>query len=55
MRDALRLSERREELRALEIAQLKRAYDDGMASGEGREVDCAALLVELRAEARARG
>jgi antitoxin ParD1/3/4 len=55
MRDALRLWERREELRALELAQLKRAYDDGMASGEGREIDRSTLLAELKAEARARG
>jgi antitoxin ParD1/3/4 len=55
MRDALRLWERREELRTLEIAQLKRAYDDGIASGEPREVDRRTLLAELKAEARARG
>ena len=55
MRDALRLWERREELRALEIAQLKRAYDDGMASGEARKVDRSVLLAELKAEARSRG
>ena len=55
LRDALRLWERREELRALEIAQLRRAYDEGMASGEGREIDGPMLLAELKAEARARG
>jgi antitoxin ParD1/3/4 len=55
MRDALRLWEQREELRALETARLKRAYDEGMASGKGRKVDPAALLAQLRAEAQARG
>lgn len=54
MRDALRLWEQREELRALEIARLKRAYDEGISSGEGREIDRATLLAELKAEARSR-
>jgi len=55
VRDALRLWEQREELRALEIARLKRAYDEGMASGEGRALTADALLAELKAEARPRG
>ena len=55
VRDALRLWEQREELRALEIRRLKRAYDEGMASGPGREVEADALLGELKAERLARG
>ena len=55
VRDALRLWEQREEMRQLEIARLKKAYDEGMASGEGREIDARTLLAELKAEARSRG
>jgi len=33
VRDALRLWEQREEIRALELARLKRAYEEGIASG----------------------
>ncbi len=55
VRDALRLWEQREELRALEMVRLKRAYDDGMASGEGRELEADTLLAELKAERRTRG
>jgi antitoxin ParD1/3/4 len=52
MRDALRLWEQRQELRELEINRLKRAYDDGMASGEARTIDAETLLAELKAERR---
>ncbi len=55
VRDALRLWEQRQELREAEMARLKRAYDEGMASGEGRSVDADTLLAELKAEARTRG
>lgn len=55
VREALRLWEQREEIRQLEIARLKRAYDEGMASGEGREIDPKLILKELKAEARKRG
>ncbi len=55
VRDALRLWEQREELRALELEQLKRAYSEGMASGGGRSLNADTLLAELKAEARARG
>lgn len=34
VRDALRLWEQREEIRALELARLKQAYEEGIASGE---------------------
>lgn len=52
MRDALRLWEQRQELRELELGRLKRAYDDGMASGEARAIDADTLLTELKAERR---
>lgn len=52
LRDALRLWEQRQELRELEMNRLKRAYDEGMASGEGRSVDAETLLAELKAESR---
>jgi antitoxin ParD1/3/4 len=55
VREALRLWEQREELRVLELAHLKRAYDEGMASGEGQEVDRTAFLRALKAERAARG
>jgi antitoxin ParD1/3/4 len=55
VRDALRLWEQREEIRRMEMARLKKAYDEGMASGEGREVDADTLLAELKVEARSRG
>ncbi len=55
VRDALHLWELRAQFRQLEIARLKRAYDEGMASGEGREVDAKTLLAELKAEARSFG
>ena len=55
VRDALRLWEQREEVRQLELARLKQAYEEGMASGEGRPLDGKQLLGELKAEARKRG
>lgn len=55
VRDALRLWEQREEIRQMELARLKKAYDEGMASGEGREVSADTLLMELKAVARSRG
>jgi antitoxin ParD1/3/4 len=33
LRDALRLWERQEEIRALEVARLRKAYEEGIASG----------------------
>lgn len=55
LRDALRLWEQREDLRALELARLKQAYDAGVASGEGRETDPEALLREFKNKAPSRG
>ncbi|KJS09284.1 MAG: CopG family transcriptional regulator [Hoeflea sp. BRH_c9] len=52
LRDALRLWEQKQELRELEMNRLKRAYDEGMASGEGRSVNAETLLAELKAESR---
>lgn len=50
LRDALRLWEQREELRAFELEQLKTAYQEGMASGEGRIRSAEALLKSFRME-----
>lgn len=55
VREALRLWQQREKLRDLEVARLKKAYDEGKASGEGRDVDAKTLLAELKAEAKAHG
>jgi antitoxin ParD1/3/4 len=55
VRDALRLWEQREDIRALELEQLKRAYSDGKASGGGEDVDPATFLKGLKAERSTRG
>lgn len=55
LRDALRLWEQREEIRALEIAKLKRAYAEGMASGPARDVEADDLLASFKARAATRG
>lgn len=55
LRDALRLWEQREEMRGLEIAKLKRAYDEGMASGPARKVAPDELLKEFKRKALKRG
>lgn len=55
VREALRLWEQREDIRALEIARLKRAYDDGMASGAGETIDPQAFLASLKAGRGRRG
>ncbi len=55
VRDALRLWEQREAVRAAELARLKEAYDAGMASGEGRVLDANGFLAELKAEKARRG
>ena len=54
VRDALRLWEQREDIRSLELAQLKRAYDEGVASGPARGVEAEALLEEFKARLQAR-
>lgn len=48
VRDALRLWEQREEIRELELAQLKQAYDEGKASGE--PVDGEEAFARIRAK-----
>jgi antitoxin ParD1/3/4 len=55
VRDALHFWEQSQEIQRLEICRLKAAYDEGMARGEGREVDARHLLAELKSEARSRG
>ena len=51
MRDALRLWEQREELRSLELVPLKRAYDEGIASGTPRKIVPDDLLTEFKGKA----
>lgn len=55
LRDALRLWEQREEIRAIEIANLRRAYADGVASGPARDVEANALLESFKARSTTRG
>ncbi|HMN72010.1 MAG TPA: type II toxin-antitoxin system ParD family antitoxin [Rhodoblastus sp.] len=55
VRDALRLWEQREDLRALELGKLRQAYAEGLASGEGREITADGLLAAFREKAAARG
>ena len=55
VREALRLWEQREEVRTAELAKLKQAFAEGMASGPGRAVDAATLLKEFKARAVRRG
>ena len=55
VRDALRLWEQREEVRALELARLRQAYEEGRASGEPRAVDADELLHRFREKAGRRG
>lgn len=55
LRDALRLWEQREDLRVLELARLKKAYDAGLASGDAREIGAEDLLKKFREKASARG
>ena len=51
LREALRLWEQREEIRMLELARLKQAYEEGMASGEPVEVDVEDLLTQFKSKA----
>lgn len=55
MRDALRLWEQREEVRTLELARLKQAYNEGLTSGQPREVSADTLLASFREKALVRG
>ncbi len=51
LREALRLWEQREEIRALELDRLKQAYETCRASGPGRELEADALLAEFKRKA----
>ena len=44
-----------QQLRAFEIGRLKRAYDEGMASGPGRVVDADTLLQDFKRKRAKRG
>lgn len=55
VRDALRLWEQREDFRAIELAQLKRAYAEGIASGPAREATADSLLASFRRRSKPRG
>ncbi len=55
VREALRLWEQRQEIRALELSKLKRAYDEGMNSGPARAIEADALLEAFKAKAITRG
>ncbi|HEY5794159.1 MAG TPA: type II toxin-antitoxin system ParD family antitoxin [Bosea sp. (in: a-proteobacteria)] len=50
VRDALRLWEQREEIRALELARLKQAYEEGIASGEPVEMTPEELISRIKAK-----
>lgn len=54
VREALRLWEQREEIRALETARLKQAYEEGLASGPGVELS-EELWDKILARMRSRG
>lgn len=55
VREALRDWQYKQKMRAQGMDALKRAYSEGMASGEGRAVSAQTLLAELKAEARTGG
>jgi antitoxin ParD1/3/4 len=55
VREGLRLWQQQQELRAFEIGRLKRAYDEGMASGPGRVVDADTLLQDFKRKRAKRG
>ncbi len=48
IREALRDWELRRELRQDEILRLRKAWDEGIASGPGREIDFELLKIEAR-------
>ena len=51
VRDALRLWEQREEIRELELARLKQAYQEGIASGEPVELTADELMSRIKLRA----
>lgn len=54
LREALRLWEQREELRMLEIARLRQAYEEGIASGPSVDGEKAFERIRARISASAR-
>lgn len=55
VREALRLWEQREEIRASELGKLKHAYVEGIASGPGRAIDAQFLIKGFKEKAAKRG
>ncbi len=55
LRDAINLWEQHEQLRMLDIARLKQAYDEGIASGPVVKIDIEALLESFKIKALKRG
>ena len=55
VRDSLRLLEEREDMRAAKLAALKRAIDDGLASGAPEPLDLEAIKAQAREKRRAAG
>jgi len=55
MREALRLWEQREQMRELEVTRLRRAYEEGLASGEPVKVDVQSLLTSWKKDRTALG
>ena len=53
MREALRLMEKTEQQDAKKLQLLRRAWDEGIDSGDGGEVDFPALKSQARARAAA--
>jgi antitoxin ParD1/3/4 len=50
VRDALRLWEHHRALQAQEIARLRKAYAEGIASGSAGPLDMASIIAEAKAE-----
>ncbi len=54
MSNALRSWDQREEVRVMEMARLKKAYQEGIASGPARAVEAKALLDEFKTKFKAK-
>lgn len=54
VRDAVRLWSGRRELREREIEKLRRAWDDGLASGDAGELNMADIIREAKAGKKAK-
>ncbi|PRZ41444.1 type II toxin-antitoxin system ParD family antitoxin [Tritonibacter scottomollicae] len=55
VREALRDWQHKQEMRALALENMRRAYVDGKESGTPKAVSAASMLRDLKAEARPRG